>query len=253
MAATAVETDLARRLVDGMQVLSKENVLDGSGHLSARVPGTDTFMINPRYAGILADPEDICTVEIATSKRIAGEGPIPIESHIHAAIYRARPDVGSVLHCHARYGILVGLQEGGFVPIHREGGLFDDGVALFPDSRGIHSAQAGDDLAAALGPHWAAFLRGHGIVVCGPNVEANCVAAIRLERSCEDQILLQSFSTPRPLSREASGTSLSGPRMENPYRAWPYLLYRHGLRTRQAAKAMASSGSAKTVKAGQAS
>jgi ribulose-5-phosphate 4-epimerase/fuculose-1-phosphate aldolase len=250
MTATAAPTELASRLVDGIQVLSKEDVLDGSGHLSARIPGTDTFLINPRYAGVLADPEDICTVDLS-GKRLAGRDPIPIESVIHAAIYRARPDVGSVLHCHARYGILVGLQETGLVPFNREAKLFEDGVPVFADSRGITNNKMADELAETLGPHWAVFLRGHGIVVCGPNVEANCVCAIRFERSCRDQLTLMSFTTPRPLPSRGSSTGLSGPRMENPYRAWPHLLYKHGIRSRAEAKAQAQSGSAKTVREGE--
>ena len=94
-------------------MITGEGVLTGSGHLSARIPGTDTFLINPRFAGVLADPKDICTVTF-DGKRIAGKGPIPSESPIHAAVYRARPDVGSVIHCHARYSILVGLLDQGF-------------------------------------------------------------------------------------------------------------------------------------------
>jgi ribulose-5-phosphate 4-epimerase/fuculose-1-phosphate aldolase len=99
---------LKRRLVEGIQVITGEGVLSGSGHLSARIPGTERFLINPRFARVLADPKDICTVTF-DGKRIAGKGPIPSESPIHAAVYRARPDVGSVIHCHARYSILVGL------------------------------------------------------------------------------------------------------------------------------------------------
>ena len=66
--------DLKRRLVDGLQVITGEGVLSGSGHLSARIPGTETFLINPRFAGVLADPKDICTVNF-DAKRIAGKGP----------------------------------------------------------------------------------------------------------------------------------------------------------------------------------
>ena len=52
--------------------------MDGSGHLSVRIPGTDTFLINPRFAGALADVEDICTVDIKECKRLEGIGPIPV-------------------------------------------------------------------------------------------------------------------------------------------------------------------------------
>ena len=63
--------NLKRRLVEGLQVVTGEGVLSGSGHLSVRIPETETFLINPRFAGILADPKDICTVNFA-GKRIAG-------------------------------------------------------------------------------------------------------------------------------------------------------------------------------------
>src|SRR5947207_11366395 len=103
---------LKRGLVEGIQVITGESVLSGSGHLSARIPGTETFLINPRFAGVLADPKDICTVNF-DGKRIAGKGPVPSETVIHSTIYRHRPDVSSVLHCHASYAVLVGLQNGG--------------------------------------------------------------------------------------------------------------------------------------------
>src|SRR3954447_14675014 len=90
--------NLKRRLVEGIQVITGEGILSGSGHLSARIPGTETFLINPRFAGVLADAADICTVNF-DGKRIAGAGPIPSESVIHSAIYKQRPNVASVLHC----------------------------------------------------------------------------------------------------------------------------------------------------------
>ena len=72
-------------------------------------------------------------------KRIAGKGPVPSETPIHAAVYRSRPDVGSVIHCHARYSILVGLLDSGLIPFNREARLFTDGVPIFPESHGINS------------------------------------------------------------------------------------------------------------------
>jgi ribulose-5-phosphate 4-epimerase/fuculose-1-phosphate aldolase len=247
---TAVVRELAERLSDAVQVLSLEEVLDGSGHLSARIPGTDTFVINPRYAAVLADPEDFCVVDL-DGKRLAGPGPIPSETPIHAAIYRARPDVGSVLHCHPRYAILLGVQDCGLIPFNRAARLFEDGVPTFRDSRGIRTAEHADQMAAALGPHYAMFLQGHGIVVAGPNVEGTAVAAVRFEESCRDQLFLMSFTTPKPLARQGPAGGMSGPRLENPYRAWPYLLHKHGLKPRAALQAMAQRGSRKTLEAGE--
>jgi L-fuculose-phosphate aldolase len=221
--------NLKQRLVEGLQVVTGEGVLSGSGHLSARVAGTETFLINPRFAGVLADAKDICTVNF-DGKRIAGKGPIPSESPIHAAVYRSRPDVGSVLHCHARYSILVGLLDSGLIPFNREARIFADGVPIFPDSRGINSLAHARRMVEVLGPHYAVFLRGHGVVVVGPGIEGTCISAIQLERACQDQLLMMSLTTVQPMTD--AGRGRVNARLENPYRAWPFLLYKHKVKSK---------------------
>lgn len=235
--------ELKKRLVDGIKVLTGEGILSGSGHLSARVPGTETFLINPRFAGVLAEPKDICTVNFA-DRRIAGKGPIPSETPIHSAVYRNRPDVGSVLHCHARYGILLGLLDIGLIPFNREARLFADGVPVFLDSHGINNSELAQRMVETLGKHYAVFLRGHGGVVVGPGIEGTCISAIQLERACQDQLLLMSFKTPEPMAE--AGRGRVNARLENPYRAWPFLLYKHKVRSKAQTRA-----SIKTLKEGE--
>ena len=230
--------DLKRRLIDAIRILSAEGVLDGSGHLSAKIPGTETFLINPRYAGILADPADLCIVDFS-GKRIAGKEPIPLETPIHSVIYSRRPDVGSILHCHPRFSILMGLQESGLLPFNRDARMFADGVPVFSNSAGINSDQLASQMVEALGDHYAVFLKGHGIVVLEQTIEGTAVSAIRLERASRDQILLSSFSQPQPLADGARGRIRS--RMDHPYRIWPYLLYQHGIRSRKDAKRLTRS------------
>lgn len=220
---------LKRRLVDGLRVLTGEGVLSGSGHLSARIPGSEAFLINPRFPGVLAEPKDICTATFE-GKRILGKGPIPSETPIHAAIYRSRPDVASVLHCHARYSILVGLLDSGLIPFDREARLFADGVPIFPESRGINDFAFARRMADVLGAHYAVFLRGHGVVVVGPGIEGTCISVIQLERACQDQLLMMSFTTVKPMA--AGGRGRVNARLENPYRAWPFLLYKHKVKSK---------------------
>jgi ribulose-5-phosphate 4-epimerase/fuculose-1-phosphate aldolase len=221
--------NLKRRLVEGLRVITGEGVLSGSGHLSARIPGSETFLINPRFAGVLADPKDICTVTFE-GKRIGGKGPIPSESPIHAAVYKSRSDVNSVIHCHARYSILVGLLDCGLIPFNREARIFSDGVPIFHESRGINDFALAQTLVDNLGAHYATFLRGHGIVVVGPGIEGTCVSAIQLERACQDQLLMMSVGEVKPMVDASRGRSNA--RLENPYRAWPFLLWKHGIKSK---------------------
>lgn len=229
--------DLRRSLLEGIRVLTAEEVLTGSGHLSARL-GEDRFLINPRYAGVLADAQDLCEVDLA-GKRVTGTDPIPLETSIHSVIYRRRPDVHSVLHCHARFAVLMTLCEEGLIPFNREAASFAGGAPIFADSSGIHNDPLAERMADALGQHAVVLLKGHGIVVVGPNIEATCVTAIRLEKACMDQLLLMSFMKPKPLADNKP--FMEGPRAEHPYRFWPFLLHKHGIRPKKEIKAMAKS------------
>jgi len=228
----------SRVLFEGMQILAREGLLTAAGHLSARIPGTNTFLINPRYAAVLADADDLCVVDF-DGLHLAGTGPIPSETPIHAAIYAARPDVMSVLHCHPRNAIIVGLLDAGFVPVHREAACFAGGVPVFPDSRNITSMSQASALAEQLGDRSAAFLCGHGIVVADLSIEATCVSAIRLENSCEDQLKVMSVGAVRPLEEAHGGAVAPGRASKGAaaYRNWPFLLHKHGLRGRDEIKA----------------
>src|SRR5262249_13205079 len=154
---------------------------------------------------------------------------IPSETEIHAAVYAARPDVGSVLHAHPRYSILVGLQDTGLIPFNRDARVFADGIPIYRDSRGINTPEHARQFAGALADHCAGFLRGQGVVAVGPTIEGTCVSASQLERACTDQLLLMSFTTPQPLDDAGRGRVQA--RLENPYRAWPFLLYKHGVKS----------------------
>jgi hypothetical protein len=66
-------------------------LLDYSGHVSARIPGTDRFLIPPRDASRAGlSPDEILVVDI-NGKVLEGKGPAPTETAIHSGVYRHRP------------------------------------------------------------------------------------------------------------------------------------------------------------------
>jgi ribulose-5-phosphate 4-epimerase/fuculose-1-phosphate aldolase len=135
-----------------------------------------------------------------------------------------------VLHCHPRYSILVGLLDCGLIPFNREARIFADGVPIYQDSRGINTFELAKPMVDALGAHYALFLRGHGIVVAGPGVEGTCISAIQLEHACQDQLLMMSITKVEPMTD--AGRGRVNARLENPYRAWPFLLYKHKVKSK---------------------
>ncbi|MBV8537412.1 MAG: class II aldolase/adducin family protein, partial [Alphaproteobacteria bacterium] len=86
------ETEQKQLLVRCIRMLERQGIMDYNGHASLRV-GSDRMLINIgscQRSQLTVD--DIVTIDMA-GKVIAGNGKPPLEFHLHAGIYKARPDV----------------------------------------------------------------------------------------------------------------------------------------------------------------
>jgi ribulose-5-phosphate 4-epimerase/fuculose-1-phosphate aldolase len=229
-----VVDDLKKRLIEGLYILTEEGIMTFVGHLSVRVPGTDTFLINPRFAANVAEMDDICTVNM-DGKRVDGPGPIPGETPIHTEILRKRPEVNSVVHCHPKNSVLLPLTGSEVVPFNIVAHTFHAGVPVYPESHQIDTKERGEKVAEALGDHLAVFQMGHGIAAVGPSIEGTCLVTVRLEMTCRDQLELMKYTTPEPLHDPDMGNPWKG--LSNNYREWPYLQQLHKSRPQSEIKA----------------
>src|SRR5256885_2035337 len=108
------EGELRIAIVHFARQMIKTGLVRGtSGNLSAREPGADTCLVTP--TGVDYDtmrPEDVVLVDLAGQP--VDQGPKPsVDTPIHAAIYRVRPDVGACIHTHSPYAAA-------FSTLHRE-------------------------------------------------------------------------------------------------------------------------------------
>src|SRR5882724_5478191 len=91
---------LRQQIADCTRMMVMADIMDYSGYVSARIPGTDQFLIQPRDSSrATLSPDDILVVDL-DGTILEGAGPMPAETAIHIGIYRARPDVMSVGHGH---------------------------------------------------------------------------------------------------------------------------------------------------------
>src|SRR5262245_39406565 len=94
--------ELRAEVLAGCRVLSHFRIVEGFGHVSARVPGSDRILITPRKAlGLVTDAELVELDE--AGKQRAGEGRPPLEFPMHLAVYRRRPDAIAIARCHPRH------------------------------------------------------------------------------------------------------------------------------------------------------
>ncbi|HEX4009027.1 MAG TPA: class II aldolase/adducin family protein [Solirubrobacteraceae bacterium] len=112
------------------------------------------------------------------------------EYPIHTELMGAREDVNCVIHTHPRHAVAFGLTALSLSPSSQAAGLFTDGVPRFTQTaRLIDSPELGRAVAATIADSRAALLVNHGIVVVGASTAEATVAAIALERACEEQLL----------------------------------------------------------------
>jgi ribulose-5-phosphate 4-epimerase/fuculose-1-phosphate aldolase len=89
-------------LVAANRILSHQGVLDAYGHISARNPArADRYWLSRSMAPALVTAEDIIEFDLDSNPVRAGENRLFFERVIHGEIYKARPDVMSVVHNHS--------------------------------------------------------------------------------------------------------------------------------------------------------
>lgn len=180
----ARERELRREIVAAGRILTREGLVQGFGHVSARISGAGRFLLTPRVSLELVRPGDLLVMNLDGTVASGRKAP-PFEAPLHAAIYRMRQDVGAVVRIHARKANYFGASRTPLVPVHNHGSFFAGGVPLFSRPDLISTAELADSVARSLGERRAILLRGNGQVVVGASVAEAVMMAIYLEEMAD--------------------------------------------------------------------
>src|ERR1700682_939903 len=128
--------ELKEKLIWAGKVLVGEGQDDFTrGHISARLPdSTALFFMKPHSIGldeITAD--NILTIGL-DGEVVAGEARRHSEVFIHSEIFKARDDVGCVLHTHPPYSIALSSSGRPLKAYSQPGALFRDSLATYDDT-----------------------------------------------------------------------------------------------------------------------
>ena len=187
MSTMGTEKTLRRDVALANRILERVGLSDAFGHVSARIPGTDTFFLPTRRSPGFADEDKLLVLDTDGNVR-SGDGTPNSELWIHARAYAARPELGSVVHAHPRACVCLTQIGQPHRIVHNHGAMFNAGVAEFDRIGLIRSRELGDLLAASLGNGVAVMMRGHGITTAAVDVRTATIAACFLEESADLQL-----------------------------------------------------------------
>lgn len=177
------ENQLRTEVALCVRMLEYLGLIDYSGHVSCRIPGTETFLVNPW--GGSASPEEVIPQDIVKAdldgNPLDDGGILPSEKNIHTSIYRSRSDVNAVAHLHPPVTTALSVAKKVYLPVMHHGGIFHEGVPVHDDCRHVNSVEKGDALAATLGNLRAAIIAGHGAIVVAEDVKGVFFGSVYLE------------------------------------------------------------------------
>ena len=208
--AVVVPPALVGDLVYANRILYDQGVLDGFGHVSMRDPRSpERFLLARSMAPALVKAADILVYDRDGAPLNAGDRRVYLERFIHAAIYRARPDVLAIVHSHSPSLIPFGVTGTPLRPLYHMSAFLGAGAPIF-DIRDVAGAtdmlisdnQLGDALAKTLGDRTVVLLRGHGAVNVGTSIPQVVFRAVYTETNARLQAEAMRLGTITYLSPE---------------------------------------------------
>jgi 3-hydroxy-2-methylpyridine-4,5-dicarboxylate 4-decarboxylase len=217
------------QLIWANRILSNEGIFDFLGHISVRNPeNPKTFFISRGIAPETVTKKDI--LEVDQRGKVLTKNPLGnpySERIIHAAIYKMRPDINSVIHAHPQVVVAFTISEVQFKMVAHPACIFYEGIPyfdgyIFKKGNGgmlIQTEEEGDLVAKALGQKAIAmWMKGHGYNVTGPSIPNAVRAAVELRDTVNTLMMAVQFGKVWSMSYEDAKYSASV--LGTPERAW---------------------------------
>ncbi len=218
---TSDTPDLKTQMIAGCAILSEQGLVEGFGHLSARLL-PDRILMTPRKALALVHADELLTLDLYGNV-LQGDGRPAVETAMHLAVYRRRPDVQAIARSHSRGAAVFGATGRPVRAVHRFGCHLGTEVAVHSDFALVGSNDLGERVADFLADRTAVLLRGNGTLITAPSLVEAVMRAVWLEESATLQLAaLSAGLEPQYLSPDEVARAAAMDMPHEPQRAWDF-------------------------------
>jgi L-fuculose-phosphate aldolase len=199
--SSAAEIAARREVLDAGLTMSRQGLSPGrSGNVSARFDGG--VLITP--SGMAYDaitPADIVRAGL-DGQVAAGQRKPSTELNFHLATYRARPDVGAIVHAHSLHATVLACARRAIPAFHYMVAIAGgDDIPLVP-----YATFGSDELArhvvAGLTHRNACLMANHGQIAVGPACAEALALAADVEVLAEQYVKVLTLGSPHILARD---------------------------------------------------
>jgi HCOMODA/2-hydroxy-3-carboxy-muconic semialdehyde decarboxylase len=193
MATLTLAPELVTDLIAGNKILYHFGIVDAFGHISVRHnDDPNRYVMSRHLAPGLVTPDDLITYDLDSNPVEPTTHRLYSERYIHGEIYKRRPDVHSVVHCHAKALIPFGITKQKLLPVYHMSAFLGTGPDVFEIREGfgmtnmlIRTAPLGAALAEKLAGDQIVLMRGHGATTVGKTIKHSVYRAIYAAENAE--------------------------------------------------------------------
>jgi HCOMODA/2-hydroxy-3-carboxy-muconic semialdehyde decarboxylase len=212
-----------RAVVEAAHMLAALGLVTAYGHVSARTG--PSMLITP--AADLATVTETALVDVpleASSLPTAA----PAEAWVHLALYRARPDAGSIARAQPASAVAAASTTTSLAPLHGQAAWLGESIPVYDSAHLLRSAELAGRAAWSLPAGEALLLRGNGALTLGTTPGVAVARMWLLADACDAFLATQAAGRAKPLTVEeiASWRAVGDELLP---RLWQHL-QRHGTR-----------------------
>lgn len=197
-----------QQVLDAVRRIVAAGLVSGSsGNVSRRIstPSGDLFAVTASRVPYHRFGIDDVLVVDAEIDPVVGNGIPSSESLAHMAAYRARADVGAVIHTHSVYASAFAVAGQPIPCVLDEQVLLLGGAVAVAEYGPSASEQLADNAVASLGQRAAVLLRHHGVLGVGADIDEAVAVVDLVERIAKVRLLSVSLGAPHELPAAVIG------------------------------------------------
>jgi len=186
-----------RDLVEAAHVLSRLGLVTAYGHVSARA-GASMLITPAADLGTVTEPA-VVEVPLAASSLPSAA---PAEAWAHLALYRARPDAGSIARAQPASAFAAAATTTSLAPLHGQAAWLGASVPVHDSAHLLRSAELAERAAESLPTGEALLLRGNGALTLGATPGVAVARMWLLAAACETFVATRATGRVTPLTDE---------------------------------------------------